>query len=110
MTLKNKFFILFLLCFSSIYLSAQNKQIDKANKKYDLKKYAEAIPLFHQGLKIDDNLRAKTRLAFCYRMINDVTAAENLYSKIVEQKRAKPITWLYYGDKKNLEMAKVGKC
>ena len=98
MSIKNKFLILILLCLSSASLSAQNKQIEKANKKYDLKKYAEAIPLYEQGLKIDDHLRSKTRLAFCYRMINDVTAAENLYGKIVQQKRAKPITWLYYGE------------
>jgi len=98
MSLKNKYLILFFLCLSSVYLSAQNKQFDKANKKYDLKKYAEAIPLYEQGLKIDNSLRAKNRLAFCYRMINNVSKAEELYKETVIHKRAKPITWLYYGE------------
>ena len=98
MFFKSKYFILFLFCLSSVYLSAQNKQIDKANKRYDFKKYAEAIPLYEQGLKIDNSLSAKTRLAFCHRMINNVSQAEELYQEIVNHKRAKPITWLYYGE------------
>ena len=99
MSLNKKHFILFLLlCFSSAYLSAQNKQFDKANKKYDLKKYAEAIPLYEQGLKIDHSIRAMTRLAFCHRMTNNVSKAEELYQEVVNHKRAKPITWLYYGE------------
>ena len=98
MSLKNKYLILFFLCLSSVYLSAQNKQFDKANKKYDLKKYAEAIPLYEQGLKIDKSIRAMNRLAFCHRMTNNVSKAEELYKETVNHKRAKPITWLYYGE------------
>lgn len=91
--------ILFLqiLLFSS-QLVAQNKQLDKANKRYQIKKYAEAIPLYEQGLEKNPNLSAKVRLAYCYRINNNIEKAVNLYDEIVLHKRAKPITWYYYGE------------
>ncbi len=91
--------ILFLqiLLFSS-QLVAQNKQLDKANKRYQIKKYAEAIPLYEQGLEKNPNLSAKVRLAYCYRVNNNIEKAVNLYNEIVLHKRAKPITWYYYGE------------
>ncbi len=91
--------ILFLqiLLFSS-QLAAQNKQLDKANKRYQIKKYAEAIPLYEQGLEKNPNLSAKVRLAYCYRVNNNIEKAVNLYNEIVLHKRAKPITWYYYGE------------
>ena len=91
--------ILFLqiLLFSS-QLIAQNKQLDKANKRYQIKKYAEAIPLYEAGLEKNPNLSAKVRLAYCYRVNNNIEKAVNLYDEIVLHKRAKPITWYYYGE------------
>lgn len=91
--------ILFLqiLLFSS-QITAQNKQLDKANKRYQIKKYAEAIPLYEAGLKKNPNLSAKVRLAYCYRINNNIEKAVNLYSEVVLHKRAKPITWYYYGE------------
>lgn len=91
--------ILFLqiLLFSS-QLVAQNKQLDKANKRYQIKKYSEAIPLYEQGLEKNPNLSAKVRLAYCYRVNNNIEKAVNLYNEIVLHKRAKPITWYYYGE------------
>ena len=91
--------ILFLqiLLFSS-QLVAQNKQLDKANKRYQIKKYAEAIPLYEEGLEKNPNLSAKVRLAYCYRVNNNIEQAVNLYTEVVQHKRAKPITWYYYGE------------
>jgi len=91
--------ILFLqiLLFSS-QLLAQNKQLDKANKRYQIKKYAEAIPLYEEGLEKKPNLSAKVRLAYCYRVNNNIENAVKLYTEIVQHKRAKPITWYYYGE------------
>ena len=96
-SIKKYTFLLF-LCLFSVSVFAQNKQFDKANKRYKLKKYAEAIPLYEQGLKIDNSLNAKARLAFCHRMTNNVAKAEELYSEIVSHERCKPKTWLYYGE------------
>ncbi|MFK8009692.1 MAG: OmpA family protein [Saprospiraceae bacterium] len=91
--------ILFLqiLLFSS-QMVAQNKQLDKANKRYQIKKYAEAIPLYEEGLEKNPNLSAKVRLAYCYRVNNNIENAVNLYTEIVQHKRAKPITWYYFGE------------
>ncbi|MFK7772914.1 MAG: OmpA family protein [Saprospiraceae bacterium] len=90
-------FFLQILLFSS-QLVAQNKQLDKANKRYQIKKYAEAIPLYEEGLEKNPSLSAKVRLAYCYRVNNNIEQAVNLYTEIVQHKRAKPITWYYYGE------------
>lgn len=90
-------FLLQILLFSS-QMIAQNKQLDKANKRYKIKKYAEAIPLYEEGLEKNPNLSAKVRLAYCYRVNNNIENAVNLYTEIVQHKRAKPITWYYYGE------------
>ena len=98
MFLLKKYGFLFFFCLFSVSIFAQNKQIEKADKKYDLKKYAEAIPFYEQGLKIDNSLKAKARLAYCHRMTNNVGEAEALYKVIVLHERCKPKTWLYYGE------------
>lgn len=91
------FLFLQILLFSS-QIVAQNKQLDKANKRYQIKKYAEAIPLYEEGLEKNPNLSSKVRLAYCYRVNNNIEKAVNLYTEIVQHKRAKPITWYYYGE------------
>jgi len=77
---------------------AQNKQLEKANKRYQIKKYAEAIPLYEEGLEKNPNQGAKARLAYCYRINNDIEKSVNLYGELVQHKRAKSITWYYYGE------------
>ena len=63
-------FFLHVFLFSA-QLVAQNKQLNKANKRYQIKKYAEAIPFYEAGLKKNPNLNAKVRLAYCYRINKD---------------------------------------
>lgn len=94
--LKLILFFSFLLL--SLFAFAQNKQIEKANKKYQNKEYAAAIPLFEEGIAKNSSLSAKTKLAYCYRINNNVGKAEELYSEIVQEKRARTITWYYYGE------------
>jgi len=93
-----KILLIFKILLFSTFLAAQNKQIEKANKRYQIKKYAEAIPLYEEGLAKDKSLSAQTRLAFCYRMNNNIDKAANLYGEIVQNKRARPITWYYFGE------------
>ena len=93
-----RFILLFKILLVSTILFAQNKQLEKANKRYQIKKYAEAIPLYEQGLAKNPNLNAKTKLAFCYRVNNNIDKAAQLYSEIVLEKRAKAITKYYYGE------------
>jgi len=54
--LKLILFFPFLLL--SLFALAQNKQIEKANKKYQNKEYAAAIPLFEEGIAKNSSLAA----------------------------------------------------
>lgn len=94
--LKITLFFISSLIFSSAL--AQNKLLDKANKRYQLKKYAEAIPFYEEGLAQKSNLSSRAKLAYCYRMNNDIDKSLALYSEIVQEKRARPITMYYYGE------------
>ena len=52
-----------------------------------------------QGLQQEESLiTAKTKLAYCYMMTNKLSSAEKLYSEIVHEERARPITKYYYGE------------
>lgn len=90
--------LVFQILLLSSSLLAQNKQLEKANKRYQIKKYAEAIPLYEEGLAKNSSLSAKTKLAFCYRINNNIDKAAELYSEIVVLKKSRPITWYYYGE------------
>jgi len=77
---------------------AQKAQFKKADKAYKAKNYSEAIPLYEEGLALDDNLSRKTKLANSYRMINQLDKAATLFREIVRDPKAKPITYLYLGE------------
>lgn len=79
-------------------LRAQEKQIKKGDEHYKIGEYAEAIPYFEEALALKDNLAAKTKLAYCYRMNNKTAAAERLYSEVVQAENARNITYFYYGE------------
>lgn len=94
----SKFLALFLLLSLCQSGFAQNQQIKKADKLYKLNEYPQAISLYEQGLREEENLPAKTKLAYCYLMTNNMKNAERLYSEIVLEDRARPITNFYYGE------------
>ena len=56
----------------SISLTAQKQQFKKADSHYKAKNYSQAIPLYKEGLAIKSKLSAKTKLANCYRKINQM--------------------------------------
>ena len=90
------FVALFLLSFS---LAGQKKQLDKANSLYKNGEYAEAIPIYEEALSgKTKGIGAQSKLAYCYRMNNRIAEADSLYSKVVLHKRARPITFFYYGE------------
>jgi hypothetical protein len=91
------FSLLFLLAFSWSGF-AQNQQIKKADKLYKLNEYSQAISLYEVGLQDEESLSAKTKLAYCYMVTNRLNNAEQLYSEIVHEDRARPITKYYYGE------------
>ena len=76
----------------------QKAQFKKADKAYKAQNYAEAIPLYEEGLAIKDNLSRKTKLANSYRMINQLDKAASIFREIVKDPKAKPITYYYLGE------------
>jgi len=90
------FSLLFLFAFCCT-ASAQNNQFKKADRLYKINEYSDAISFYEEGLQEEKSLSAKTKLAYCYKMTNNLSRAEKLYSEIVVEKRARPITKYYYG-------------
>ena len=86
------------LCFCTITLSGQNKKLDKASEYYDHGLYADAIPLFEQGLKKKDYAGAKAKLAFCYKAINDIDKSEKLYKEVYDSGKANKKALISYGE------------
>jgi outer membrane protein OmpA-like peptidoglycan-associated protein/tetratricopeptide (TPR) repeat protein len=79
-------------------LLAQERLLKKADEHYKNGEYAQAIPLFEQALLEKDNISTKTKLAFCYRINNKLSLAENLYRQIVQSDKAKPVTFFSFGE------------
>lgn len=77
-----------------------DKTIDKADAYYKSMKYQKAIPLYYEAIetKGKHTLALRTKLAYCYRMLNQMDKAEELYSEIVTDKKARAITFYYYGE------------
>jgi len=86
-----------LIILVSANISAQKYSLQRANKLYDLKAYAYAIPKYLQVLKRDTSVaEALIKVADCYRLTNDVKKSELYYSKVVRLKEAQPIHLYYY--------------
>lgn len=79
-------------------ITAQKKQLEKADEYYKLGEYANAIPLYESALDEKDNLSVKTKLAYCYRMNNRIQDSESLYADIVKDEKARSITYFYYAE------------
>lgn len=93
-----KSFFIFQILLLSISVFSQNKQLEKANKRYQIKKYAEAIPLYEEGLAKNPSISAKARLAYCYRINNNIDKSVALYAEVVQAKKPRAITLYYYGE------------
>lgn len=88
----------FLLVALATVAFAQSKSLSKANKFYKQKQYAQAIPLFEKTLEEKVSTPVQTKLAFCYKSVNQIDKAEKLYSDIVYSDKPRPITFFHYGD------------
>lgn len=77
-----------------------DKLIEKANRAYKELKYKKAIPLYEEAIfqKEKHTIALRTKLAYCFRMINQMNKAELIYAGIVQEKRARAITYYYYGE------------
>ncbi len=95
-----------LLILLPAFIFSQEKTVEKANLAYKYKQYAQAAALYETAISEKDakssnstaTLNLKTKLAYCYRMNNKMNQAEALYAEIVKDERAKPDTYMYYGE------------
>lgn len=87
-----------LLLLVSISGFGQSKKLTKANELYKLKNFSEAIPLYEQVVKKKPTITSRSRLAYCYKMLNQSDKAEKLYAELVKEEKSKDINQLYYGE------------
>lgn len=73
-------------------------QIKRADRKFDRLAYTPALKLYHKALKKDPtSWHATTRLADCYRLVNDAKNAEYWYGRVMKDPAKDPINIFYYG-------------
>ena len=93
-------FLLSFLVLSCFGQKKLDKTVDKADAYYKSMKYHKAIPLYQEAISIKEKhtLALRTKLAYSYRMLNQMDDAELLYADIVTDRKAKAITYYYYGE------------
>ncbi len=85
-----------LFSFSSFTLQAQSS-LKKANKQYELKAFNAAINSYQKVLLKDpNNGEALSKLADCYRHLNQITDAVQTYERAFQQRGYDPIHILHY--------------
>lgn len=75
-------------------------QIKKANRQFELYKYARAIPLYLKAAESRDDVvkkEATIKLADCYRFTNDVAEARSWYQRVTEFNDIEPVNFYYLG-------------
>ena len=83
-----------------IPLSAQNRQLKKADAAFKTGEYFKATELFEKAFDKMSNKQAKGEVAFkigeCCRLLDDSKGAKRWYKKAVKYKYKEPISVLYY--------------
>jgi len=87
-----------LLLVFQINTFGQSKDLKKANQLFKEDKYALAIPHYQKALTTKKNLSIKSKLAFCYKITNQMAKATELYEEIVANERAKTKSYFYYAE------------
>ncbi|MEM1121079.1 MAG: OmpA family protein [Bacteroidota bacterium] len=92
------FLVLLLIIVGSSTLWGQSRDLKKAQQLFKEDKYAQAIPYYQKVLTTKKNLSIKSKLAFCYKITNQIPAALDLYEDIVHNDRAKTQSYYYYAE------------
>ncbi len=87
-----------LLLLFQVNILGQSKDLKKANQLFKEDKYALAIPHYQKALVTKKNLSIKSKLAFCYKITNQMAKAADLYEEIVANDRAKTKSYFYYAE------------
>jgi len=87
-----------ILLFTTNIFGQKSKDLKKANQLFKEDKYALAIPYYKKALTTKKNLSIKSKLAYCYKITNQIPKAVELYEEIVENDRAKIKSFYYYAE------------
>ncbi len=99
MKLKKRHLLLWLfLVFGTATIYGQKADKKKADLLYRAKAYAEAIPIYEKVLEQKKSVAARTKLAYCYKMLNQMDKAESHYQKVVNEKYVRPEAFYHYGE------------
>ncbi len=86
-----------IFCLLVLGTQAVHAQLKKANKKFDRKEYALAIPLFQRHLeKAPTSEEGMEKLAHSYRLVNNSREAEYWYSRLIKAGNKDPQNSFYY--------------
>ena len=96
--LKNRILLILLLITGITSAFAQKTDFKKADLLYKSKSYADAIPLYEKGLDNKKSNSARGKLAFCYKVLNQMDKAEEQYALLVTEKRVRPDVFFHYGE------------
>lgn len=97
MNMKNILTVVAVLSFA-FGLKAQESLIASANKLYQSKSYAEAIPKYERALKKDsNNAIVLANLGDCYRLTNNAAGQVTCFSKLASTGKAEPLQKLFLG-------------
>ncbi|MEM1119984.1 MAG: OmpA family protein, partial [Bacteroidota bacterium] len=90
--------LILILLFTTNGFSQKSKDLKKANQLFKEDKYALAIPFYKKVLTTKSNLSIKSKLAYCYKITNQLAEAVDLYAVIVENDRAKTKSFYDYAE------------
>jgi outer membrane protein OmpA-like peptidoglycan-associated protein len=97
--MKKNCFAAILILFTSGYLCAQGPDLKKADKLYDARCYALAIPYYLKAIENDSvNTSALSNLGNCYRLTNNSQGAVSAYGGLVKSGNANALQKLYYAE------------
>lgn len=97
---RNVHLLLFLWLTAWVSLGAQNGHLKKANQLFKDQQYAEAAKEYEKHLAIRPDFHGYVNWAYCCRKLNDWKTAEILYTRILQEKKAKPKMKYYLGEAK----------
>jgi len=96
LTIKIRNWSLLCSCFIALSLSAQNSDYDAGNTYFQSSLYKEAILSYEKALEREpDLLQAKSKLADCYRLVNNPQKASVLYADLAQSLDGKKYLWDY---------------
>ncbi len=70
----------------------------KADSYFRSGQYNAAAKLYEKQLQKNNNSHVKTRLAFCYRMCNQLEKTYELYTELVSREQVKPEIFYYFAE------------